>query len=197
MKPSLVAVMQCRSLCFFAVNLQLLSSLALPLSSQPLDIPLIDQQGKPRSLAQFKGKTVVLNFIFTNCTSVCPLQTRQLMAVQTELDPALRSQVQFVSVSVDPERDTPQALASFARRYGADLTNWSFLTGSKPNVTILAQTMGVLREQETISQIPDHRAFVLLLNAQGKLMQRYSGASVDRPRLVREIQQVALLFNNR
>ena len=76
-----------------------------------------------------KGKVWVADFIFTNCPGPCKRMSSQMKRVQSELRED--SDVRFVSFSVDPERDTPAALADYAKRYGADTTRWYFLTGEK------------------------------------------------------------------
>src|SRR5690625_1045924 len=76
------------------------------------------------------GEWWIADFIFTNCTTVCPPMTRNMTIVQKrlgELD--LNDKLQLISFSVDPENDTPEVLTEYAKDHGADLKNWSFLTG--------------------------------------------------------------------
>src|SRR5262245_14259863 len=75
---------------------------------------LADQDGKPFSFTQLQGHTVVMNFIFTHCPVSCPQQTRALTAVQRALPKSLQGRVRFVSVSMDPARDTPPVLKQYA-----------------------------------------------------------------------------------
>jgi protein SCO1/2 len=88
---------------------------------------LTDQDGQARSFADFLGKTVVFSFFFTSCPTVCPRETQALAEVQRRLSPAVREQVRFVTLSVDPENDTPEVMRRFARSNGADLSGWSFV----------------------------------------------------------------------
>jgi cytochrome oxidase Cu insertion factor (SCO1/SenC/PrrC family) len=104
------------------------------------DLEVIDQDGnKLRFYSDvLKGRAVVINVIFTNCPSACPLVTQLLSVTREELVPAVRDDVWFVSISVDPERDTPEALKAFAERQEVDESRWLFLTGEKRNIdTIL------------------------------------------------------------
>lgn len=88
---------------------------------------LIDQNGDPMTLDNLKGKVWMANFIFTSCATECPTLSVRVAAVQERL--AERAdEVAFLSFSVDPQTDTPERLASFARTYGAE-PGWSFLTG--------------------------------------------------------------------
>lgn len=93
-----------------------------------LDFTLADQSGHPVQLSALRGKVVVLTFLYTTCPDVCPLVTGKLHEV-TDLLAAHRPQVAVVAVTVDPERDTTQAVAEYSRRW-AMLDRWRFLTGT-------------------------------------------------------------------
>src|SRR5699024_11486805 len=81
-------------------------------------------------IVDFFGEWLVADFVFTNCTTVCPPMTRNLSALQDTLDEKeLNDKLQLVSFSVDPENDTPEALTEFSEEHNADLDNWTFLTG--------------------------------------------------------------------
>jgi protein SCO1/2 len=87
-----------------------------------------DQDGKPFTEAELKGRVAIVSFMFTSCPDVCPILTNKLSGLRTQLLPQ-REQVRFVSISVDPEKDTPPVLKEFARKHGADYPDWRFLTG--------------------------------------------------------------------
>jgi protein SCO1/2 len=98
-----------------------------------------------------RDRTVLIHFIFTQCTDSCPTQTARVAAVQSLLPDAARRRIAFVSISVDPEHDTPQALDEYATRFGAR-PGWTFLTGSKANVDDVLRRVGQLapsRESHT------------------------------------------------
>lgn len=103
----------------------------LPVLYPAPDAEFINQNGAAVSLASFRGSVVVYDFIFTNCAASCPLMTRRMHDVVEGTDKSLP--VQFVSVSVDPSRDTPEVLAAYARRSGAD-ERWTFLTGGADTI---------------------------------------------------------------
>ncbi len=88
---------------------------------------LTDQLNRKVSDQDLRGSVWVANFVFTRCPSVCPMLTAKFQALQTKLGklPGVR----YVSISVDPEYDTPQVLAEYAQRFSADATRWQFLTG--------------------------------------------------------------------
>lgn len=89
---------------------------------------LRDQHGKLFTGARLRGKVWVANVMFTTCPTVCPLMTEQMMGIKRELD-AHNQGVHFVSVSIDPETDTPAQLRSFIKDHGVNDGNWTFVTG--------------------------------------------------------------------
>ena len=91
------------------------------------DFALVDQFDNPVNMSQFKGKVVVITFIFTHCPDICPAVTYQMKKLSEELGDDYNESVVFLSVTVDPERDTPERLASFASTYDA---SWQFLTST-------------------------------------------------------------------
>ena len=104
---------------------------------------LTDQDGHPLALGELRGKTVVLDFIFTHCTGPCPVLTGLQVDVQRALTPQQRARTHFVSISLDPERDTPEVLRAYAVKRGADLSGWSFLTGTPAEVEAVLKGYGV------------------------------------------------------
>ncbi|MCA9535833.1 MAG: SCO family protein [Myxococcales bacterium] len=91
------------------------------------DFTAIDQGGRAFQPATLAGHVWVANFIFTDCPSVCPMLTAQMGNVQRRLMPRAPD-VRYVSITVDPERDTPEVLAAYAARHDANLNTWRFLT---------------------------------------------------------------------
>ena len=91
------------------------------------DFELVDQFDNPVNMSQFKGKVVVITFVFTHCPEACPAVTYQMKKLSEELGDDYNESVVFLSVTVDPERDTPEKLASFAFNHDA---SWQFLTST-------------------------------------------------------------------
>lgn len=98
------------------------------------DFELIDQNGARFSSEELKGKIWLANFVFTSCAAECPLLTQQMTLVRRNLGP--RPDVAYVSFSVDPQTDTPERLARYAKTYGED-PRWTLLTGEVETVTDL------------------------------------------------------------
>jgi protein SCO1/2 len=93
-------------------------------------VSMINQEGVESAIAEIldSGRPVVLNFIFTSCGAVCPVMTSSFSRIQTKLGENPKK-VQLVSISIDPENDTPQKLKEYAQKFKAG-ENWTFLTGS-------------------------------------------------------------------
>ena len=133
------------------------------------DADLTNQDGrKVRFYSDtLKGRTVVLNVTYTNCTEACPLITQQLLQVRDELGTAFGKQVFFVTLTSDPARDTPQALKAFARKQNADLAGWSFLTGRKGDIDLILKRLGVFSEN-----VEEHATVLYIMDVDGKRMRR-------------------------
>ena len=106
---------------------------ALPVFGQVPDFNLVDQDGRPFTDEDLAGRIHVIGFIYTSCPDICPAITAQMRALQTDLArDGLTDRVHLVSITVDPEYDTPERLAAYARMFSADTSSWHFLTG-RPN----------------------------------------------------------------
>lgn len=152
---------------------------------------LLDQDGRHFSFGPLAGKVLLVNFVYTGCSTVCPVQTRALAEVQATLSRAVRERVRFVSVSIDPLQDTPAALRAFAKRMGADLAGWSFVTGRPADVVQIAQRLRLFRPEG--KRPDDHTTSLWAADARGRLVQRYAGNPPDRARLVRELGELVAM----
>ena len=152
-------------------------------------LDLLDQNGEPFHVEQLKNKTVLFNFIFTTCSSVCPVQTKVLAEVMSEISAELRSQTQFVSISVDPVNDTPEKLNAFSVTHKANFSNWQFLTGEPEQISALTQRLLIFNEGEQ-NQPQVHRTSLWLVDKNGRMLQRYRGDPPDKARLIRELNQI-------
>jgi len=104
---------------------------------------IYDQDGKRLNFYSdlIKGKTVVINFIFTTCTTICPSLTATMRQVQKQLGERVGRDVWLISVSVDPNTDVPERLNSFSSKFGAGV-GWTFVTGSKADIDRLLKALG-------------------------------------------------------
>jgi protein SCO1/2 len=151
---------------------------------------LIDQDGSPRKLADFRGKAVLLDFIYTRCPGPCPILTGLHVDLQHRLPPALRAKTELVSISIDPLRDTPAALRAYAKKRGADLSNWCFLTGRPDTVDAVLKAYGI-GATRTPDGLVQHVVATFLIDPNGQIAHRYIGLEDHDPkRLLADIQKL-------
>jgi len=152
---------------------------------------LTDQDGNPLALADLRGKAVLLDFIYTSCPGPCPILTGLHVEVQRALPPALKDRVRFVSVSLDPLKDTPPVLREYARKRGADTGNWSFLTGTPEDIEDVLAAYGVGSARQPDGTI-SHLVVTFLIDGEGSIVQRYVGLDGHDPEQVRaDLERVA------
>ena len=113
------------------------------------NLEVIDQDGRKLRFYDdvLKDKVVAINFIFTNCQGACPLMTRHLTLVRDSLGADIGKDIHFVSISVDPVRDTPAAMKEFAQTHDADQAGWRFLTGNPDNLEAIVTKLGQYTEE--------------------------------------------------
>lgn len=160
-----------------------LASVVLPGSTQAQgrwhrdyfpNVVLTDQNGRHLRFYDdiIRGKVVAVNFIYTNCTSICPLDTASLRRVQQILGDRVGRDVFMYSISINPERDTPATLTRFMRTYNVG-PGWTFLTGSPEDVTLLQRRLGITAADP--NNLSDHEASIMLGNeATGQWIKRSS-----------------------
>lgn len=108
------------------------------------DLELVNQGGETVRFYTdvLKDRVVLINFVFTHCQDACPLITRNLRTARGMLDESISSKIYFISISIDPERDTPASLQEFATKFNVAIDNWVFLTGEKDNVNHIVRKLG-------------------------------------------------------
>lgn len=147
---------------------------------------LTAQDGRRVALADLRGKAVAVAFIYTSCGDVCPLLTEKMAQVQGELGQDFGRGVAFVSITVDPARDTPEALRQYAAGHGADVAGWSFLTGSEAAVRAVARGYGVVVAKGA-GGAPDHTLLTTLVDKRGLMRVQYLGARFDPEEFRRDL----------
>ena len=153
-------------------------------SSKTLNIPdveVLDQDGNVRHFYSdlVKGKTVAINFIFTNCTTICPPLGATFARVQREV---ADKDVQFISVSVDPLTDTPERLKAWGAKFKAG-AGWTFVTGNKAEIDELLRALGA-----SAARREDHTPSVIVGNDAKDVWTRTYG-------LAKTTQMVSLIEN--
>lgn len=159
--------------------------------SPPAPLPsftLTNQSGETVGTDTLRGYATVMTFVFTSCPDVCPLLTAQLTRVQAETKAeGLDARVRFVSITVDPARDTPDVLTRYAAGHGADLASWHFLTGSPDAVSRVTREIGVLTG---VGDKIGHSNLVLFVDGQGRIVERYTGIELEPARVLPKIRRL-------
>jgi len=136
---------------------------------------LVDSGGKPFDLKKLRGKIVLVSFIYTTCNGVCPLTTQAQSSVQKKLQDAKLwgKSVEFVSITLDPKRDTPAVLRDYSRLWGADPEAWHFLTGSPQTVNEVIESWDMWVKSDS-KGVLDHPSRIFLLDARGRQREIYN-----------------------
>ena len=143
------------------------------------DFSLTERSGKKVTLADLRGRVWVTDFIFTSCAGPCPVMSRRMGRLQSELQRDRMDQVLCVSITVDPEHDTPQVLREYADSKGADPKQWLFLTGEKKAVRSLIIDGFKLTAPKTPEEEESllHSTRLALVDRRGRVRGYYSTLS--------------------
>ena len=161
----------------------------LPVIGPAPSFTLTSQDNKPVSLADFRGKVVAVTFIYTGCPDICPLLTQKMVDVQDALGALFGDKIAFVSISLDPERDTPEVLKDYAQFWGAKPEGWSFLTGSLDAVRDVTRRYGVFFAKSEDGSV-EHSQLTTLIDADGQIRLQYLGARFDPEEFRRDLMSL-------
>jgi len=154
------------------------------------DFELVRTSGDLVSLAGLAGQVVLLDFIFTRCPGPCPALTSTKVAVQRQLPSATRDRSHFVSISIDPARDTPDDLRAYGEARGADLADWSFLTGDEARVREVVAAYGVGTTRAPDGEL-EHMLVSFLIDPRGRIVKRYIGLEHEPTAIAADVEAVA------
>lgn len=159
-----------------------------PADSEAQGFELQDATGKNVKLSDFKGKVVVLHFIYIDCPDTCPLHAEKIAAIQQMINISpMKELTQFISITTDPKRDTGKALTEFGEAHGLDPVNWNFLT-AKPDqpesiTRDLAKAYGVeFKIMDNGDQM--HGVLTSVIDQSGRLRGRFHGMEFQNLSLV-------------
>ena len=151
------------------------------------DFALTDQNGKTVRLSKMRGETVAVTFLYTRCpvATACPMTTAKFstLAAMLEKKPVGR----LLVVTVEPEHDTPEVLAEYARKAGADGVRWRFLTGSPKAVAEVATSFGVVYYPDRGQII--HSQAVAVVDPKGRLATIYYGENWEPEHILRDMEK--------
>lgn len=148
------------------------------------NVTLLDQNGRAMRFYDdvIHGKVVSINFVYTTCTDICPLDTAQLRRVQQILGDRIGRDIHMYTISLNPQRDTPEQMRQFMRTYDVG-PGWTFLTGAAEDVQLLQQRLGLRPVDE--SNLGDHDTSIIVGNeATGQWIKR---SAFESPQLVADL----------
>jgi protein SCO1 len=151
------------------------------------ELALVDQSSQPLTLTEIRGKVVLLTFTYSACAEVCPLITAAMVTLQQRLTAAERQQVFFLSVTAQPEVDTPAVLYAYATRLGVDLASWAFVTGPPQAVQAVWQAFGLTVKPRATGGV-DHPAWTFLIDREGMVQYRYLGSLLEVETIVEDMR---------
>lgn len=152
------------------------------------DFRAVTQDGKSVSKEDYMGEAWVANFIFTNCDTVCLPMTANMAKLQEMLKEE-KATFKMVSFSVDPERDTEEALKEYGNKYEADYKTWSFLTGyTQEDVQAIAKNFKTLAQKEEGTDQITHGTKIFLINREGIIVKGYNGLDVPYDEIINDLK---------
>lgn len=152
---------------------------SLPVYGEVQSFRLIDTSGKSFSETELENKVWIVDFMFTTCGTICPVMTKNMASLHRSYK--LVDNVRFLSISVNPEQDSPEVLGEFASRYAADTTKWHFLTGPREAISDLAvSSFKIGHKDEPIF----HSGKFVLVDPERRIRGYYDGTDME------EIQQL-------
>lgn len=157
----------------------------------PPDFTLLDRQGRPVRMADFRGKPLLVSFMYTGCFTVCPTQTRMLHEAVKGLDRMLGpDQFNVVSIGFNQPADSPTAMRAFAAQQGIDYPNWRFLSPRGVDVEALTRGYGF-----SVVETPagfDHIVDVTVVDSEGRIHGQVYGSQVTAQGLGEPLRQLIL-----
>ena len=174
---------------FFGFALCAAAGETLPKIKPAPEFTLTKQDGKRLALKELRGKVLAITFIFASCTDTCPLLTAKMAGIQDRLGPTFGAQVFFLSITVDPERDTPAVLKQYAEAHRANTSGWAFLTGSSTEIRQVAQRYGVYYKKMPSGDV-DHTFLTSLVDRNGILRVQYMGVRFNPDEMLRDLRSL-------
>ena len=153
------------------------------------EFTLTKHDGKRLALKNLRGKVLAITFIFASCTDTCPLLTAKMVDMQDRLGADFGKRVYFISITVDPERDTPEVLKRFAEAHKANSAGWAFLTGTSAEIREVAKRYGIYYKKTPRGDV-DHTFLTSLVDQSGTLRVQYMGVKFDPDEMVRDLRNL-------
>ncbi len=162
---------------------------ALPRIGPAPEFALTTQDGRRLSLGELRGKVVALTFIYATCADTCPMLTAKMARIQDRLGADFGSKVYFLSVTVDPDRDTPAVLARYAKLHHVNPAGWAFLTGTSAEIREVARRYGIFYKRTRRGDV-EHTFLTSLVDQEGTLRVQYMGVRFNPEEMLGDLQSL-------
>ena len=173
----------------------------LPILQEAPDFTLTNQDGLEVKLSDFRGKVVVMDFIYTTCPDVCGFMNHKLKSVRDQLEEELKQDLVLISVSFDPAVDTPEVLKQYAAEQGFDVPGWQFLTGTPEQIRQVTNDYGAVYELEVVEAGHEHENYqehthirgfnhnivIVLIDRDGMVRKTYGHTFLTETGVINEI----------
>ena len=159
----------------------------LPVVGSAPDFALVDQEGAKVALADLGGTVRAVTFIYATCKDTCPTLTAKMALIQKRLGADFGKRVRFVSITVEPEVDTPAVLKAYGEKFGADPRGWSFLTGPDKEIQDVVRRYGAFAKRVKPGDV-DHLFLTSLIDRKGMLRVQYLGYRFDPDEMLRDLR---------
>lgn len=153
-----------------------------------LDSKWTSDIGKTVPLSVLRGRTQVVAMFFTQCEYACPIIVNDMKKLEAALPAGVRAKTDFLLVSLDPKRDTPEALAAYRKKQNLPVANWTLIQGVEDDVRELAALLGINYAQDARGQFA-HSNVITVLNAEGEIAFQQPGLNADPAALIGAITQ--------
>lgn len=162
---------------------------ALPPGAQLPDCALVDSRGAALQLRDFQGRALAITFIFTRCPlpDFCPRLNSHFAAVQRALAAGPATNWHLLSLTLDPDFDTPARLADYATRFQPDAARWTFATGARAEIEKLGAAVGL--QVARTGALPDHNLRTIVIDPTGRVRRVFTGNEWTPEELVAELQR--------
>ena len=177
--------------CLVALYLGTAAAAELPGDSlYQLQIPVQSSDGTSVALSELRGKPLLVTLFYSQCSSVCPMITARLQSIESQITPRNRHNLTILMISLDSERDTPEALATFKHEHHIQGSNWIVARAAAGDVRALAAVLGV-RYRELPDHSFNHSAVIALADRNGVIQARADGVLGADADFVRQVQASA------
>lgn len=140
------------------------------------EFSMTDQNNQTITNKDMLGKVYVVEFFFTSCPTICPIMSNNLRNVEDEIN---NPNLGFISVTIDPKRDTPERLLDYAKRIGVKSVNWHYLTSDRETIQNLADQFNIyVGKDETTAEGLNHSGKLALVDKQGNIRSRYNETGI-------------------